>query len=580
MKISRENNHLTVVTLATATLCTLLVNPWLALDPINIIKQSALFLGASLIAALVISQFRSYLNKNRVVLVVLGFWIAALTISYFVHFGKVVFAQQTWGAWGRSTGTLTFIAFAILIAGGACINLNSASTVVFKWFDRCTYTVAAYTILQYAALDPINWSQKDTFATLGNINFMSGFLGLAISLLLGRVLLQNLPYLTKIFYISLAATYSALIYFSGSLQGLIMSAAAFFVAVLIRLYSNLRAFWLITFSFVATLTFSILGLAVFGKGILGAKLVQQTMLYRTDYWRAGMQMFRDYPIFGLGQDSYGDYYRQFRDVLAVTRTGPNRYTNTAHNVFLDLAVGSGLMGILPLSLLVILVLMGTIKSLKSNLLQHNTALVLFPAWISFLVFCMISINQIGVSAWGFIFTGILLGNISQSETKLGSSLSNSKNRVMDKELTNVANKINVMRTWLSYAAFLIVGLILSAPPNFADSGFYLATKSKNLQNMERYAFSLGSQDSHRELLISNYVDAKNYTKAYETARRSLEINSRNFYFNVAILESFGIASPAEVREAAERLTSLDPLNSELQKRIDLVLAGLKDSQNN
>ena len=574
MKISRENNHLTVVTLATATLCTLLVNPWLALDPINIIKQSALFLGASLIAALVISQFRSYLNENRVVLVVLGFWIAALTISYFVHFGKVVFAQQTWGAWGRSTGTLTFIAFAILIAGGACINLNSASTVVFKWFDRCTYTVAAYTILQYAALDPINWSQKDTFATLGNINFMSGFLGLSISLLLGRLLIQNLSILTKIFYISQVVSYSMLIYFSGSLQGLIMSGVAFFVCLLIYFHNKFRARWLIAFSFIATLISWILALGVFGQGFLGSRLVQQTMLYRTDYWRAGLKMFLENPIFGLGQDSYGDHYRQFRDALAVSRTGPNRYTNTAHNIFLDLAVGSGFVGALPLIIIVVLVIVVTVKSLKLSLLQNNSVLVLFPTFISFLIFCMISINQIGVSVWGFIFTGIILGNTFKPDKKSQSVLVMPQTKIKDEKVNNLVTKLVLRRSWLFNTISFCVGLILSLPPVIADSGFFLGAKTKNLQNMERYAFSLGSQDSHRELLISNYVERKNYVKAYEVALRSMKINPRNFYFNVAILESFGIAPPAKVREAAERLKALDPLNVELRRRIDQVLAEL------
>lgn len=578
MKIMQGKNYVALATLATATFCTLLVNPWLALDPINIIKQSTLFLGSSIVVSLVIAQIRSNPEKNRLTFAVLGFWITTLIISYFVNFGEVEFAQQTWGAWGRSTGTLTFIAFAILIAGGVSVDFNTTSSLVFKWFDRCTYAVALYTLLQYAELDPINWSQKDTFATLGNINFMSGFLGLSISLLLGRLLIQNLSFLTKIFYISQVFSYSMLIYFSGSLQGLIMSGVAFLVCLLIRFHSKFRARWLIAFSFIATLNSGVLALGVFGQGFLGSRLVQQTMLYRTDYWRAGMKMFLENPIFGLGQDSYGDHYRQFRDALAVSRTGPNRYTNTAHNIFLDLAVGSGFVGALPLIIIVVLVMVVAVKSLKSNLLQNNSVLVLFPTFISFLIFCMISINQIGVSVWGFVFTGIILGNTFKPDKKSQIAVVMPQAKTKDEKVNNVVTKLVLRRSWFLNTMSLGVGLILSLPPVIADSGFFLGAKTKNLQNMERYAFSLGSQDSHRELLVSNYVERKNYVKAYEVALRSMEINPRNFYFNVAILESFGIAPPAKVREAAERLTALDPLNVELRKRIDQVLAELQDSK--
>jgi hypothetical protein len=45
---------------------------------------------------------------------------------------------------------------------------------------------------------------------------------------------------------------------------------------------------------------------------------------------------------GVGLDSYGDFYRPFRSLEAVTRTGPQRVTNTAHNIFLDVTTGAGL----------------------------------------------------------------------------------------------------------------------------------------------------------------------------------------------------------------------------------------------
>ena len=39
--------------------------------------------------------------------------------------------------------------------------------------------VLIYCLIQIAGLDPIGWSLKDTFATFGNTNFLSAFLGIS-----------------------------------------------------------------------------------------------------------------------------------------------------------------------------------------------------------------------------------------------------------------------------------------------------------------------------------------------------------------------------------------------------------------
>jgi O-antigen ligase len=45
---------------------------------------------------------------------------------------------------------------------------------------------------------------------------------------------------------------------------------------------------------------------------------------------------------GVGVDSYGYFYKEYRDLEAIERTGPERVSNTAHNVFLDISSGAGI----------------------------------------------------------------------------------------------------------------------------------------------------------------------------------------------------------------------------------------------
>jgi O-antigen ligase len=78
------------------------------------------------------------------------------------------------------------------------------------------------------------------------------------------------------------------------------------------------------------------------KGPLSTLLYQDSITYRGDYWRAGIRMISEHPLFGVGFDSFGDYYFRYRDLTSATRRGPLIYTNSAHNYFIDFAANGGL----------------------------------------------------------------------------------------------------------------------------------------------------------------------------------------------------------------------------------------------
>jgi len=121
---------------------------------------------------------------------------------------------------------------------------------------------------------------------------------------------------------------------------------------------------------------------------------------------AGWQMTLDHPLFGVGLDSYGDWYRQARGEITTLRGSADRNSNAAHSVFLDISSNGGV----PL-LIAYLFILGVIavsafrawKKLGKNYDVVFTCLT--STWAAFHFQALISINQIGVAVWGWTIGG-------------------------------------------------------------------------------------------------------------------------------------------------------------------------------
>lgn len=124
---------------------------------------------------------------------------------------------------------------------------------------------------------------------------------------------------------------------------------------------------------------------------------------------------------GHGFETYGDLYTQERGIISALRTGLQRTSNSAHNIFLDIGVNGG---VLLLTSYILILLLAFIKSfkyvqfLKKSKQMDFVFLGLFSFWIAYLAQALISINQIGVGIWAWIITGLLL-NVGRNRGSVG-----------------------------------------------------------------------------------------------------------------------------------------------------------------
>jgi hypothetical protein len=270
---------------------------------------------------------------------------------------------------------------------------------------------------------------------------------------------------------------------------------------------------------------------------------------------------------GVGIDSYGDYYEQYRDLEAVVRTGPQRVTNTAHNIFLDVSSGAGVLAALAFFAMFVLTIARIIKVLKRG--EFDPSLASFSGmFVGFVIFSLISINQIGVGVWGFVFMGYVIGAGARQELPSHNPL-NKKDpkKEVSKTYSDASRKIDnskFFRTIL-FVVTLLVGTLgfFSALISFrTDINMLSAVRAKDFESMKIVASRDSATTFHREKYMTLLLDAGRELEAYEFALLEYERNPRSGITLRVI--AYTEQAPKDRRIGAlERLIERDPNNSEL-----------------
>jgi len=320
----------------TALLATLAVTPWASYDPINVPKLAVIALGGFMAFGALTSNLASVLDPKYRLILICGFAFILDLILVFVVSGTNT-AQEFFVTFGRATGLVAYLAMCFLLIGAAI----AASRYVIRTFAFVMLGAGGlsifYGVIQSFEVDPINWVNpySPVIGFLGNPNFESSFIGLsgvlAASLLLSRgfKLASRLGfsvYLLLVLYV---------IKETDSQQGFLVFAGG--VAIVGLIWISKSKFESLTIPAVVAgvCGFILVTLGSLNSGPLAGLLYKDSVTYRGDYWRAGWKMTVQHPFFGVGLDSFGDWYRRARTVEATLRRGPDVTSNAAHNVLVD-----------------------------------------------------------------------------------------------------------------------------------------------------------------------------------------------------------------------------------------------------
>jgi len=119
-------------------------------------------------------------------------------------------------------------------------------------------------------------------------------------------------------------------------------------------------------------------------------------------------MLKDNLIFGVGIDSFGDYYRNYRTIEGVAfRSTPMSGTNNAHNTLMQIGATGGLVLLIAYLALIIFTGYRAVVALRKS---DDKILIsgIFSIWIAFQLQSLVSIDQIGLVVWGWASAGCLV----------------------------------------------------------------------------------------------------------------------------------------------------------------------------
>jgi O-antigen ligase len=527
------------------------ISPWQTMDSINLPKFLILVVAAGALFALsVFDRKRSILKSApRSALIVFVGILTALVLS--LATSGAPFVQQLYGVNGRNTG---FIAYAALLVIWLVAIAQSQDLLIEKVVKNTILggqITAAYCLLQYFGADPISWNNpySPILGFLGNPNFASAFLGISSVAAVTVVIDSQAKNIQRLMCTSQIVLSLALIVLSNSQQGLLVIASGVAVLATIRIYLLKNRLLLISFvTIIIAGTFSgILGMLKMGP--LSSILYQDSITFRGDYWRAAIQMANEKPLFGVGLDSYGDWYRRGRDLEATVRRGPEIVTNAAHNVYLDMLANGGMALFVLYCASVILVVISIVKLLRSGKSLNSSHLAIIACWVAFQIQSVISINQLGLVIWGWVFGGLIIG--------LSFRLKSSKTPSISK--ADLANPAQVVKVF----AGILVGLIIAVPPFYASAKFKSALESRNA-NAIYLAAKLFPLDPVKLVSASTiFIENKMSKQAIEL----INLSRTNFPADFQTLKLISTSTyfDEKERESAIRLMRLlDPKNESLK----------------
>lgn len=380
-------------------------------DPINTPKLLVLIILSGWLLGHILDYYRKLhlvlITKETLYLIIPAFFITSMLVAFLFTDNKFI---GFFGETQRRNGFLSYFSFTILLIFTYIkmtyfyIHRLLRSTIILGCI------LSSYGLIQISGNDFVDWINPNNsmILTVGNPNFSSALLAIMVLIGLFTLPIRKITPVYKFFSILSICAALILIIKSQSRQGLVVILfAALFYITLFAFYKNKKLRFPIAVASIIIVATSILGMLQIGP--LKSVLYKDSVSVRGYYWRAAWKMFQENPILGVGLDRYGAYFKEYREPEYALINGFNLTSTNAHNTFLQLlSTGGFLVGMFYIALLSLIFITGLKNIAKSQLDEQKINLLLLSAWIGFQAQSFISIDNIGISVWGWLLGGCIL----------------------------------------------------------------------------------------------------------------------------------------------------------------------------
>jgi O-antigen ligase len=534
-------------------LAVLIVTPYSVMDPINLPKMSVLgVLGFTLLGAL-INRPALFKTKIQKLLVIFTGLFISHGVLILLFSGRTI-SQGFYGISGRNTGFLTYLCLAAVLLTAAQISTSTFIRMYLFVFIVIGLILTLYGMIQNAGLEPfpyINIYGNNVFGTFGNPNFQSAFMGIFGALLFALALNERKSLIKRIIpgLLSLTTIYG--VFVTNSWQGFFNLAAGIGIAIILSLFRLNQVKMgkaLLSLGIVAGI---VVLLGLLNQGPLASALEKASLTARRFYWEAAVRMFVDRPLFGVGWDGFGDWYRRARTASAIS-FNPGLTSDSAHSVPLDIASSGGFPLLLLYLALVILGVFSVIRVVKKR--SHLTVnfIAVVAAWGSYQAQSLISINQIGLGVIGWSLLGLIIGYSNyEGDLEQVSEEQNSKLRIKN------STKSFSITSLVGPLAGFIVGCLVSIPPFIAANKFYEGMKTSDARVIYANGY-LKPLDLRRMIYTGSILERNRFYKESLAIAQTATRNFPDSFEAWTFLASLTNATDVDKNLAKSEMDRLDP----------------------
>lgn len=534
-------------------------------DPFNSPKMWIIFLISSWLIGHIVAKGHNSFKETNI-------RIFALLLACFVVFGLIaavvtdVSFTAFFGENQRRNGFLTYLSLTMfMFAAAIFVRLEAIKRLNYVAF-LTGLILGIYGLMQISGLDFIQWNNpyNAVISTVGNPNFAAAVMAMMASIVFGSVLNSSFNPYYRIASLFLTGVLLLTIYLSGARQGLIAFAIGIGVYVIIWLY--IIKFKLRHILFGSSLIigmFSILGMLQIGP--LTSYLYKGSVTVRGYYWRAGIEMLQDKPFFGVGFDRYGAYFKEFREVGYPLAYGFNITSSNAHNVPIQIFSTTGVFtGIAYLAILGFILWRGVIGIRNKEGNERLLTASVFSAWLAYQAQSIISIDNIGISIWGWVLGGAVVG-VSRQTTQVNGEASKQPKRVPNNMDFNF-KQIFISTTAVAVALTAVVPLYQAEKNMYETRARYNPTVPENKTALYEYARkTLNSQllDPGYKITSGNYIAASGFAnEGLDVLKEVIEIDPRNLDALNSLAEfNQQLGNLEEVNKYRLQIVQYDPFNA-------------------
>jgi O-antigen ligase len=532
-------------------------------DPVNVTKLLAL--GGVAVAAAFATGLNGYAKlwkdgKAAIAAVVIFLVMGISAISN----SDAPWLQNFYGEYGRNTGFLAYILLILVFLSALALRTEGSFRLLIWGLILAGVVNVIYCLWVIVFGDFIPWNNPygNILGTFGNPNFIGAFLGFFASAMVAFVIKNKLSIyvLVAAGLVFILAVYE--IIDSSAIQGRVVVVAGLAIVSFYLIRSTFSSV-VPQLGYIALVvvagTFALLG--ALQKGPLTAYIYKTSVSLRGEYWQAGWNMALEKPLTGVGFDAYGDWYRKVRDAQALILPGPDTVTNAAHNVPFDVLASGGWPLFIPYVFILLLAFIAIVKVTLREKKYNPVFVAMTVAWVGYQLQSIISINQIGLAIWGWLFSGALIA-YEVSTRKVEAPAAQEKTRKVPKPRTAEQH----FSPTLLAGVGLVIGGLIACPPYTADNKWRNALSSSSVEQLEAAlvtGYLYPANSNKYASAVGIFEQNKFPDQAYKYAKIAVEFNPNDFD-SWKILYSISKSSPEEKADAAANMKRLDPLNPALQ----------------